>query len=254
MKRRVVVTGMGLLSPVGNSVEESFNNLVAGKNGIDFIKSYDVTDWKVKIAGEIKDLNLEDYLDKKEIKRSDRVANIAMVATQEAYQQANLENHTYDPFRFGVYVGSGIGGLTTIFDEVKVSVLRGQDRISPFFIPNSIINLIGAKIGIKYQAKGANMPQVTACSAATNSIGEAFKAIRDGYLDIVISGGAEAPVNEIGVGGFASLRALNFSNDPNVASTPFDIRRTGFVIAEGAGIIILEEYESAIKQKCTNYC
>jgi 3-oxoacyl-[acyl-carrier-protein] synthase II len=248
MKRRVVVTGMGLLSPVGNSVEESFNNLVAGKNGIDFIKSYDVTDWKVKIAGEIKDLNLEDYLDKKEIKRSDRVANIAMVATQEAYQQANLENHTYDPFRFGVYVGSGIGGLTTIFDEVKVSVLRGQDRISPFFIPNSIINLIGAKIGIKYQAKGANMPQVTACSAATNSIGEAFKAIRDGYLDIVISGGAEAPVNEIGVGGFASLRALNFSNDPNVASTPFDIRRTGFVIAEGAGIIILEEYESAIKR------
>jgi 3-oxoacyl-[acyl-carrier-protein] synthase II len=254
MKRRVVVTGMGLLSPVGNNVEESFNNLVAGKNGIDFIKSYDTTDWKVKIAGEIKDLNLEDYLDKKEVKRSDRVANIAMIATQEAYNQANLENHSYDPFRFGVYVGSGIGGLTTIFDEVKVSVLRGQDRISPFFIPNSIINLIGAKIGIKYQAKGANMPQVTACSAATNSIGEAFKAIRDGYLDIVISGGAEAPVNEIGVGGFASLRALNFSNDPNTASVPFDKRRTGFVIAEGAGIIILEEYESALKRGAPIIC
>jgi 3-oxoacyl-[acyl-carrier-protein] synthase II len=254
MKRRVVVTGMGLLSPVGNNVEESFNNLVAGKNGIDFIKSYDTTDWKVKIAGEIKDLNLEDYLDKKEVKRSDRVANIAMIATQEAYNQANLENHPYDPFRFGVYVGSGIGGLTTIFDEVKVSVLRGQDRISPFFIPNSIINLIGAKIGIKYQAKGANMPQVTACSAATNSMGEAFKAIRDGYLDIVISGGAEAPVNEIGVGGFASLRALNFSNDPNTASVPFDKRRTGFVIAEGAGIIILEEYESALKRGAPIIC
>jgi len=248
MKRRVVVTGMGLLSPVGNNVEESFNNLVNGVNGIDFIKSYDVSEWKVKIAGEIKNLNLEDYLDKKEIKRSDRVANIAMIATQEAYQQAKLENHTYDPFRFGIYVGSGIGGLTTIFDETKTSVLRGQDRISPFFIPNSIINLIGAKIGIKYQAKGANMPQVTACSAATNSIGEAFRAIRDGYLDIVITGGAEAPINEIGVGGFSSLKALNFSNDPEIASVPFDMRRTGFVIAEGAGIIILEEYESAVKR------
>lgn len=248
MKRRVVVTGLGLVSPVGNTVETSFQNLVDGKNGIDFITLFDPTEWKVKIAGEVKNLNFEDFLDKKEIKRADRVTNLAMVATHEAITQSNFESHTYDPFRVGTYVGSGIGGLTTIFEETKTSVTRGQDRISPFFIPNSIINLIGAKIGIKYQAKGPNLPQVTACSAATNSIGEAFRAIRDGYLDACITGGAEAPINDLGLGGFSSLRALNFSNDPDIASVPFDIRRTGFVIAEGAGILILEAYEEAVKR------
>ena len=248
MNRRVVVTGMGLVSPVGNTVDESFDNLVKGVNGIDFIKSYDTTDWKVKIAGEVKNLNFEDFIDKKEIRRNDRVANLALVATHEAYTQSKLEGQIGNPFKFGTFIGSGIGGLTTIFEEVKTSVTRGQDRISPFFIPNSIINLIGAKIGIKYGAKGANMPQVTACSAATNSIGEAYRNILHGYIDVAITGGAEAPVNEIGVGGFASLRALNFSNDPEVASVPFDKRRAGFVIAEGAGILILEEYEHAIKR------
>ncbi len=248
MKRRVVVTGMGLVSPVGNTVNESFENLVKGVNGIAMIKSYDTTDWKVKIAGEVKNLNFEDFIDKKEIRRNDRVANLALVATHEAYTQAKLEGANINPFKFGTFIGSGIGGLTTIFEEVKTSVTRGQDRISPFFIPNSIINLIGAKIGIKYGAKGANMPQVTACSAATNSIGEAFRNILHGYLDIAITGGAEAPVNEIGVGGFSSLKALNFSNDPEVASVPFDQRRSGFVIAEAAGILILEEYEHAKKR------
>jgi len=248
MKRRVVVTGMGLVSPVGNTVEESFNNLIAGKNGIDMITFYDVSDWKVKLAGEVKNLNFEDFLDKKEIKRADRATNLALVATHEAYQQAKLEGVELNRKRFGTFIGSGIGGLTTIFEEVKTSVTRGQDRISPFFIPNSIINLIGAKVGIKYQAYGPNLPQVTACSAATNSIGEAFRYIRDGYLEIAFAGGAEAPINEIGVGGFASLRALNTSNDPEIASVPFDSRRAGFVIAEGAGVLILEEYEHAKKR------
>jgi 3-oxoacyl-[acyl-carrier-protein] synthase II len=251
MNRRVVVTGMGLVSPVGNTVDESFDNLIKGVNGIDFIKSYDTTDWKVKIAGEVKNLNFEHFIDKKEIRRNDRVTNLALVASHEAYTQANLEGQVGNPFKFGTFVGSGIGGLTTIFEEVKTSVTRGQDRISPFFIPNSIINLIGAKIGIKYGAKGANMPQVTACSAATNSIGEAYRNILHGYIDVALTGGAEAPVNEIGVGGFASLRALNFSNDPEVASVPFDKRRAGFVIAEGAGILILEEYEHAQKRGAT---
>ncbi|MDY0074452.1 MAG: beta-ketoacyl-ACP synthase II [Acholeplasmataceae bacterium] len=251
MKRRVVVTGMGLLSPVGNTVETSFNNMLAGKNGIDFITLFDASQDKVKIAGEVKNLNFEDFLDKKEIKRSDRVTNLALVAAQEAINQANFMHNTYDPYRIGTFVGSGIGGLNTIFEETKTSVTRGQDRISPFFIPNAIINLIGAKIGIKYQAKGPNLPQVTACSAATNSIGEAFRYIRDGYLDAVITGGAESPINEIGVGGFSSLRALNFSNDPEVASVPFDARRSGFVIAEGAGILILESHEHAIKRGAT---
>lgn len=248
MKRRVVVTGLGLVSPVGNTVLQSFNNLVAGKNGIDFITLFDASNDKVKIAGEVKNLDFEAFIDKKEIRRSDRVTNLAMVAAHEAITQANFLNHNYNPFRVGTFVGSGIGGLNTIYEETKTAVERGQDRISPFFIPNSIINLVGAKIGIKYQAKGPNLPQVSACSAATNSIGEAFRYIRDGYLDAAITGGAESPINVIGVGGFSSLKALNFSNDPEVASVPFDKRRSGFVMAEGAGIIILEEYEHAIKR------
>lgn len=236
---------MGLVSPVGNTVQESFDNLIKGTNGIAQITMYDPTNWKVKIAGEVKNIDFEAVIDKKEIRRNDRVTNLALVAAHEAYTQAKLEGATLNPFKFGTFVGSGIGGLNTIYEETKTSVTRGQDRISPFFIPNSIINLIGAKIGIKYGAKGANMPQVTACSAATNSIGEAYRNILHGYLDIAITGGAEAPVNEIGVGGFASLKALNFSNDPEVASVPFDKRRSGFVIAEGAGILILEALEHA---------
>jgi len=243
-KRRVVVTGMGLLSPVGNSVEESFKALVEGKNGVDFITLFDTTDWKVKIEGEVKNLNFEDFLEKREIRRSDRVTNLALIAADEAYKQSGLD-HIEDPFRFATYVGSGIGGLTTIQEEATTNVERGQGRISPFFIPNSIINMVGAKIGIKYQAKGGNLPSVTACSAATNSIGEAFRAIRDGYIDIAITGGAEAPINDLGLGGFSSLKALDFSNDPEIASRPFDKTRSGFVIAEGAGILILETYEHA---------
>ncbi|MBN2300510.1 MAG: beta-ketoacyl-[acyl-carrier-protein] synthase II, partial [Acholeplasmataceae bacterium] len=248
MKRRVVVTGMGLVSPVGNTVEESFENLIAGKNGIDFITLFDTSNQKVNIAGEVKNINFEEFIDKREIRRADRVTNLALVATHEAYTQSNLEKAEFDHKRFGTFIGSGIGGLTTIHEEVQASVTKGSDRMSPFFIPNSIINLIGAKVGIRYQAYGPNLPQVTACSAATNSIGEAFRYIRDGYIEIALAGGAEAPINPTGVGGFSSLRALNFSNDPEVASVPFDSRRSGFVIAEGAGVIVLEEYEHAKKR------
>lgn len=246
-KRRVVVTGMGLVSPLGNDVETSFKHMIEGKNGIDFITLFDTTNWKVKIAGEVKNLNFEDFMEKREIRRSDRVTNLALVAAKEAYEQSGLKE-IEDPFRFATYIGSGIGGLTTIYQETKTSVERGQHRISPFFIPNSIINMVGAKVGIKYQAKGGNLPSVTACSAATNSIGEAFRAIRDGYIDIAITGGSEAPVNDLGLGGFSSLKALDFSNDPNIASRPFDKTRSGFVIAEGAGILILETYEHAKKR------
>lgn len=247
-KKRVVITGMGLVSPVGNDVESSFKALVEGKNGIDFITLMDASDWKVKIAGEVKNLDFEKYIDKKELRRADRFTNLGLVAAEQAFSQSGLNVEKLDPYRFGTFVGSGIGGLTTIFEEVKTSVTRGQDRISPFFIPNSIINMVGAKIGIKYGAKGPNLPMVTACSAATNSIGEAFRYIRDGYLDVCFAGGAEAPINEIGVGGFASLKALDFSNDPEYASRPFDQSRTGFVIAEGAGIMILESFDHAQKR------
>ncbi len=248
MKRRVVVTGLGLVSPLGNTVESSFQAMIEGKNGIDFITLEDVTNWKVKLAGEVKNLNFEDFIDRKEVKRSDRSVLLALIAADEAYKQAKLEGAEIDRTRFGLFVGSGIGGLNTIQEEVSTYATRGQDRMSPFFIPNSIINLIGAKIGIKYQIYGPNLPQVTACSAATNSMGEAFRYIRDGYLDIAMTGGAEAPVNGIGVGGFAAMKALNTSNNRDRASIPFDADRSGFVIAEGAGILILESYDHAVKR------
>lgn len=251
MKRRVVITGMGMVSPVGNTVEESFEAFIKGKNGIDFITQADTTNWKVKIAGEVKNLKLEEYLEPREIKRADRVMNLAMVAALEAYKQSNLESAEFDRRRFGTFVTSGIGGLHTIFEETQVSLTRGQDRISPLFIPKAIINLVGATIAIRFKAYGPNLPIVTACSASTNSIGEAFRYIRDGYIDLAFAGGSEAAINEIGVGGFASMRALNFSNDPQNASIPFDKRRSGFVMAEGAGVLVLEEYEHAIKRGAT---
>ena len=244
----MVVTGIGLVSPVRLTVAESFNNMLKGVNGIDFITLYDTSNWKVTIAGEVKNINFEDYLDRKEAKRNDRVTNLALVAAQEAWKQANLDGVELDPYRFGTFVGSGIGGLNTIFEETKFSVTREPSRMSPFFILNAIINMVGAKLGMIYQAKGPNLPQVTACSAATNSLGEAYRYIKDGYLDIVMSGGAEAPINEIGVGGFASLRALEPSNEPARASRPFDLTRNGFVIGEGAGIFILESYTHAKKR------
>ncbi|HBD74440.1 MAG TPA: beta-ketoacyl-[acyl-carrier-protein] synthase II [Acholeplasmataceae bacterium] len=250
MKRRVVITGLGLVSPIGNDVNTSFQSAIQGKNGIDKITLFDTETWKVKIGGEVKNLNFEDHLDKKSIKRQDRAINLALVAAKEAYEQSGLNaENVGDPFRFGTFVSSGIGGLTTINKETEVSVLRGLDRMSPFFIPAAIINLIGGAISMQYQAKGPNLPVVTACSAATNSIGEAFRYIRDGYLDIAFAGGSEAPINPIGVNGFANMRALNQTDDINNASIPFDKRREGFVIAEGAGVLILEEYERAVARQ-----
>jgi len=246
-KRRVVVTGLGLVSPIGNDVKTSFQAAIEGKNGIDQVTLFDTTDWKVKIAGEVKHLNFEDFIEKKSIKRQDRVINLALVAAKEAYEQSGLnEANIGDPYRFGTFVSSGIGGLTTINRETEISVLKGLDRMSPFFIPSAIINLIGGAISMVYQAKGPNLPVVTACSAATNSIGEAFRYIRDGYLDVAFAGGSEAPINPIGVNGFANMRALIQTDDIHQASMPFDARREGFVIAEGAGVLILEEYERAV--------
>lgn len=246
MKRRVVITGQGIVSPIGNTVEQAYKNAINGVCGIAPITLFPTDDWKVKIGGEVKDLDFEAFIDRKTIKRQDRAINLALVAAHEAYTQSGLtEAMIKDPYRFGTYVGSGIGGLTTINKETETSVLRGLDRMSPFFIPAAIINLIGGAISMRYQAKGPNIPVVTACSAATNSMGEAFRAIRDGYLDLAFVGGAEAPINPIGVNGFANMRALSGETDPMKASLPFDQRRAGFVIGEGAGIMIFESYEHA---------
>lgn len=250
--RRVVITGLGAVTPVGNTVDEMWQALIEGKNGIDFIKQFDTKFNKVKIAGEVKDLKPEMYLDFKEYKRQDPAFIFGMVAAAQAYNDSNLQ----DPFnhdRFGVYMTSGIGGLNTIFQESFKIFETQSDRVSPFFVPNSIVNLIGGNVAIKYQAKGSVVSVVTACASGTNAIGEAFRAIRDGYMDICLTGGAEAPVNGLGVSGFTAMRALNMSNDPQSASIPFDKRRSGFVMGEGAGALMLEELSHAKKRGAKIY-
>ncbi len=253
MKRRVVITGLGTLNPVGNTVDESFDAIIQGKNGLGPITNFDTANSKVKIAGELKDIDFETYLDKKEIKRSDKVMILGTIAAMQAYKDSGLNENDYDPYRFGVYVTSGIGGLNTMEQDISIKALRGADRISPFFIPNSIVNMVGGMISIKFKVKGPNIPIVTACSAATNAIGEAFRSIRDGYLDLAFAGGAEASINETGIGGFAALKALSTETDVNKASRPFDKERSGFVMGEGSGVLILETLESAKKRGAKIY-
>lgn len=248
MIKRVVVTGLGTINPLAHNVDETFDKMVKGVNGIDFIKNFDTTNFKVKVAGEIKGLDLEDYFDLKEIKRSDKVMLLGLIAAKEAYENAGFKDDDYDPYRFGIYVTSGIGGLNTFYEEIGVAIEKGPSRVSPFFVPKAIINMTGGAISIKYGLKGPSIPVVSACSASTNSIGEAFRAIKHGYIDLAIAGGSEAPINEIGVAGFQSIRALNTTEDLSKASTPFDLNRSGFVMAEGAGMLILEEYEHAINR------
>ena len=253
MKRRVVITGMGAVTPVGNTVDVMWENLINGKNGIDFITQFDTSEMKIKIGGEVKDLDPSQYLDPREYRKLDRVIMLGLVAATQAYNDASLAEANINNDRFGVFVTSGIGGINTIVEETKKSMSRGADRVSPFFITNSIINLVGGNIAIKFKAKGPALPIVTACSAGTNAIGEAFRYIRDGYMDIGFAGGSESAFNELSIGGFTSMKALNSSNDPNNASIPFDKNRTGFVFSEGAGVVILEELEHAQKRGAKIY-
>jgi 3-oxoacyl-[acyl-carrier-protein] synthase II len=253
MKRRVVITGLGAVTPVGNDVQSTWNNLLQGVNGIGLITLFDTTNARVKIAAEIKNFNPEPYVDARTAGKLDRVITLGLMAAGQAYDDANLKTAKIDPFRFGTFVTSGIGGLDTMWKESQVAGAKGQDRISPYFIPNTIINLIGGNIAIKYQAKGPNLPIVTACSAATNSMGEAFRYIRDGYLELAFTGGSESSINPLGIGGFSVMRALNGSNDPTQASIPFDARRSGFVMGEGAGVLIFEELEHALKRGAKIY-
>lgn len=253
MTKRVVVTGLGTINPLARNVDETFEKMVKGINGLSFIEGFDTSDFKVKIAGEIKNLDLEEYFDKKEIKRSDKVMLLGLIAAKEAYEDSKITEVDFDPFRFGTYVTSGIGGLNTFYEEIGVAINKGPSRVSPFFVPKTIINMTAGAISIKYNLKGPNIPVVSACSASTNSIGEAFRAIKHGYIDLAIAGGSEAPINEIGIAGFQSIRALSTTEDLNKASTPFDLNRNGFVMAEGAGMLILEEYEHAKNRNAKIY-
>lgn len=245
MKRRVVVTGIGAISPIGNDVNTMWENAKKGTNGIDFIKGFDTEGNAVKIGGEIKDFDFAEYFGRKALKRNDRFVLLGLVATKEAVEDSGLDFPNMNTDRVGVYYGSGIGGLATIAAEEDKAQKKGYDRLSPFFIPSAIINIAAGQIAIDYKIHGMATSAVTACASATNSIGDAFRAIRDGYLDIALTGGTEASLIPLGLGGFNVMQALNKSNDPNNGSIPFDENRAGFVMGEGAGTIVLEEYESA---------
>lgn len=253
MKRRVVVTGIGAITPIGNDANTTWENAKKGTNGIDFITRFDTTNLDIKIGGEIKNFDFEEALGRKFTKRMDRFVQLAMISTKEAVLDAQLDFDQLDRDRCGVYVGSGIGGLETIASEEDKAQGRGYDRLSPFFIPGAIINIAAGQIAIDYGLHGMATSTVTACASATNSIGDAFRAIRDGYLDLVISGGAEGSLIPLGIGGFNVMQALNRSNDPQYASIPFDKNRSGFVMGEGAGTLILEEYEHALARGAKIY-
>ena len=242
--KRVVVTGMGCITPVGNDISTFWSSIVAGKNGIGPITRFDTTDFKAKLAAEVKDFDPNLYMEKAEIRKSDLFAQYGMAAAYQAVQDSGILGKAA-PERLGVYVGSGIGGIITFTEEVIKLHDKGPRRVSPLFIPTMIANMAAGNIAIKFKAQGPCVPVTTACATGSTAIGEAYRAIRGGYADAIIAGGAEAAVGPTGVAGFINCMALSSSTDPDVASIPFDRRRNGFVMGEGAGILILEEYGHA---------
>lgn len=247
-KRRVVVTGIGTINPIGHNLEETWKSIEEGKCGIAPISLFDTKDMKVTLAGEVKDFDVTKYIDKKEAKKMDRFIQMGMIAAKEAVTDSGLDINNIDSHRFGVIVSSGIGGLGSIEKNYQTGEKRGFDRVSPFFIPMTISNLAAGHIAIAYHAQGLCTCPVTACAGGTNAIGDAFRNIRDGYQDVMIAGGCEASVTPLGIGGFTSMKALSDATDPKRASIPFDKERNGFVMGEGAGILILEELEHALKR------
>ena len=247
-KRRVVVTGIGTINPIGHNVEETWKSIEEGKCGIAPISLFDTKGMKVTLAGEVKDFDVTKYIDKKEAKKMDRFIQMGMIASHEAMLDSGLDINNIDSHRFGVIVSSGIGGLGSIEKNYQTGEKRGFDRVSPFFIPMTISNLAAGHIAIAYHAQGLCTCPVTACAGGTNAIGDAFRNIRDGYQDVMIAGGCEASVTPLGIGGFTSMKALSDATDSDRASIPFDKERNGFVMGEGAGILILEELEHALKR------
>lgn len=251
INRRVVITGLGIVSPVGNSVSEFWENLQNGICGIDYIKNIPTEDLKVKIAAEVKNFDPNSFgVERNMIRRSDRYAQFAMIAAKQAMDDSGLE---IEPERLGVYVGSGTGGIQTFHTEHTKLIKNGASQISPLFIPMMISNIASGNIAILNHAEGPCLPIVTACATGTHSIGEAYRTIKHGYADAIISGGSEAAITPIAIAGFTNCKALSTSEDLNSASIPFDRRRKGFIIGEGSGIVILEEYEHAKKRNAKIY-
>lgn len=246
---RVVITGTGVISPVGKDTASFWEALVEGRHGIAPLTLFNPDDYKVKLAAEVKDFDPMQYMDRKEARRMDRYCQFAVAAAKEAVESSGIPLKEMDPFDVGVIIGSGVGGLNTMQTQHKELLVNGgPDRVSPLFIPMMISNMAAGRVSMIYGVKGANYCVTTACASGTHAIGEAFRLIKHGYLKAAIAGGAEAPITPIALGGFANMKALNLTTDPDRASLPFDTNRGGFVIAEGAGIVILETLEGAVSR------
>ena len=242
---RVVITGMGAITPVGNDVQTFWESLKAGKCGIGPITKFDVSDYKVKLAAEVKDFDVTQYVDKREARRMDVNCHFALAAAQQAVDQAGLKEGNFDPYRTGVIYGSGVGGLAIAEEEIPKLNAKGPGRVSPLCIPEMIANMAAAYISMRFGFKGENFCPVSACATANHSIGEAMRAIRHGYQDIVLCGGTENGIIPIALAGFSNMKALHTGDDPTCASIPFDARRSGFVMGEGAGCLVLESLTHA---------
>ena len=245
MGRRVVITGLGAITPIGNNVEDFWKGIKEGKCGIDQITKFDTSNFKVKLAAEVKGYNPEDYFERREAKRLDLFSQYAMVASREAWKDSGLDREKENMERVGVIIGSGIGGIQTIETENQKCIEKGPDRVSPMYIPMGILNMATGNVAIDLGTKGESMAMVTACASGTHCIGESFRMIKHGYQDIVLAGGTEAGITPLSIAGFTNIKALTKAEDKNRASIPFDKERSGFVMAEGAGVIVLEEYEHA---------
>ena len=253
MERRVVITGLGAVTPIGNNVNETWNGIKERNCGIDEITLFDTTNFKTKLAAEIKDYDPLKYFETKQAKRLDRSSQLAIIAAREAVKMSGItkENTNFD--RVGIFVSSGIGGLKTIQDQCEINFEKGNRRVSPMFIPMSIANMPAGNISIEFGFKGESMGIVTACASSTHAIGEAYKTITLGEEDVIIAGGTEAAICEVGIAGFENMKALSTEINKNRASIPFDKERNGFVMGEGAGIIVLEELAHALKRNAKRY-
>ena len=255
MERRVVITGLGTISPVGNTVADFWNSLKEGKSGLNFIQGYDDVDLPVRIVAQVKDFDpMANVLERADVRKMDLFCQYAVAAANQAVKDSGLvSGENIEPDRFGVYVGSGIGGISTFVRETEKLLNEGARRISPLFVPTMIANIASGNIAIRHNAQGPCLPIVTACATGTHSAGEAFRAIKYGQADAIITGGSEAAVHPLAIGGFANSRALTNAETLEDACTPFDARRSGFTIAEGAGVLVFEEYEHAVKRGANIY-
>ena len=245
MNKRVVVTGLGAVTPLGNDVKTTWENMKNGVCGIDTVTKFDASEYKCTLAGEVRDFDPTLYMPKGEVRKTDLYTQYAVAAATQAYEDSGMTAESIAPDRFGVYIGSGIGGIHTLIAEHTKLIEKGPGRISPFFVPMMISNIASGTVAIKYNAQGPNIGIVTACATSTNSIGEAYRVIKHGYADAMLAGGSEAAITPLCFAGFISCQALSQSTDKNRASIPFDKERAGFIMGEGGAVVMLEEYEHA---------